>query len=57
MVLSIVASELSHVCTKPLDFVCDSEAREVMNKVKDLEEEMVRPGQLFQVSPIVMCAL
>lgn len=47
MVLSIVASELSHVCTKPLDFVCDSEARGVMNKVKDLEDEMVRPGQLF----------
>ncbi|KAA0719050.1 hypothetical protein E1301_Tti007632 [Triplophysa tibetana] len=41
MVLSIVASELSHVCTKPLDFVCDSEARGVMNKVKDLEVEMV----------------
>ncbi|XP_057189186.1 thrombopoietin isoform X1 [Triplophysa rosa] len=41
MVLSIVASELSHVCTKPLDFVCNSEARAVMNKVKDLEDEMV----------------
>ncbi|XP_051555373.1 erythropoietin-like isoform X2 [Myxocyprinus asiaticus] len=41
VVLSMIASELSHIHARPIDFVCDSEARRVMNKVKDLEEEMV----------------
>ncbi|XP_051554766.1 thrombopoietin isoform X1 [Myxocyprinus asiaticus] len=41
VVLSMVASELSHIHARPIDFVCDSEARRVMNKVKDLEGEMV----------------
>ncbi|XP_048020548.1 thrombopoietin isoform X2 [Megalobrama amblycephala] len=40
VVFSMVASELSSVQTRPIDFVCDSEARRVMNKVKDLQEEM-----------------
>ncbi|XP_051554767.1 thrombopoietin isoform X2 [Myxocyprinus asiaticus] len=33
VVLSMVASELSHIHARPIDFVCDSEARRVMNKV------------------------
>ncbi|XP_055058518.2 thrombopoietin isoform X1 [Misgurnus anguillicaudatus] len=41
MVLSMVASQMSHVHTKPLDFVCNMDARRVMNKVKDFEEKMV----------------
>ncbi|XP_056322242.1 thrombopoietin isoform X2 [Danio aesculapii] len=41
VVFSMVVSELSHVHTRPIDFVCDSEARRVMNKVKDLQEEKV----------------
>uniref|UniRef100_A0A8C2GQM1 Thrombopoietin n=1 Tax=Cyprinus carpio TaxID=7962 RepID=A0A8C2GQM1_CYPCA len=41
VVFSMVASELSHVHTRPIDFVCDSEARRMMNKVKDLQVEMV----------------
>ncbi|TRY53649.1 hypothetical protein DNTS_008650 [Danionella cerebrum] len=41
VVFSMVASELSHVHTRPIDFVCDSEARRAMNKVKDLQEEKV----------------
>ncbi|XP_016090902.1 uncharacterized protein [Sinocyclocheilus grahami] len=40
VVFSMVASELSHVHTRPIDFVCDSEARRMMNKVKDLQVEM-----------------
>ncbi|XP_067309222.1 thrombopoietin isoform X2 [Pseudorasbora parva] len=40
VVFSMVASELSHVHTRPVDFVCNSEARRAMNKVKDLQEEM-----------------
>ncbi|XP_073767486.1 thrombopoietin isoform X3 [Danio rerio] len=42
VVFSMVVSELSHVHTRPIDFVCDSEARRVMNKVKDLQEEKVQ---------------
>ncbi|KAL6468362.1 hypothetical protein MHYP_G00240390 [Metynnis hypsauchen] len=44
VLLSMVVSELSEVQSKPLDFVCDSEARRVMNKVKELEEDMVDCG-------------
>ncbi|XP_067219043.1 thrombopoietin isoform X2 [Chanodichthys erythropterus] len=40
VVFSMVASELSSVQTRPIDFVCNSEARRMMNKVKDLQEEM-----------------
>ncbi|KAK7162829.1 hypothetical protein R3I93_007005 [Phoxinus phoxinus] len=36
----MVASELSHVHTRPIDFVCDSDARSMLNKVKDFQEEM-----------------
>uniref|UniRef100_A0A8C1RUH2 Thrombopoietin n=3 Tax=Cyprinus carpio TaxID=7962 RepID=A0A8C1RUH2_CYPCA len=41
IIFSMVASELSYVHTRPIDFVCDSEARRMMNKVKDLQVEMV----------------
>ncbi|CAM4594286.1 unnamed protein product [Leuciscus chuanchicus] len=40
VVFSMVASELSHVHTRPIDFVCDSDARRMLNKVKDFQEEM-----------------
>lgn len=40
VVFSMVASELSHVHTRPIDFVCDSDARIMLNKVKDFQEEM-----------------
>lgn len=42
VLLSLVLSELSHPQAKPLDFVCVSEVRKVMNKVKDLQEDLVR---------------
>ncbi|KAB5535953.1 hypothetical protein PHYPO_G00123790 [Pangasianodon hypophthalmus] len=42
LLLSLVLSELSHPEAKPLDFVCVSEARKVMNKVKDLQEDLAQ---------------
>ncbi|KAI4898433.1 hypothetical protein NFI96_000438, partial [Prochilodus magdalenae] len=41
VLLIIVVSELSEVWSKPLDFVCDSEARKVMNKVTELQKDLV----------------
>ncbi|XP_072525436.1 thrombopoietin [Salminus brasiliensis] len=41
VLLSMMAPELSQVWSKPLDFVCDVEARRVMNKVGELEENVV----------------
>jgi len=38
----MVASELSYVHTRPIEFVCDSDVRRMLNKVKDFQEEMVR---------------
>ncbi|XP_036412688.1 thrombopoietin isoform X1 [Colossoma macropomum] len=53
VLLSMVVSELPQVQSKPLDFVCDSEARRVMNKVKELEEDMVDCGAAASLpSPI-----
>lgn len=42
LLLSLVLSELPHPEAKPLDFVCVGEARKVMNKVKDLQQDLVR---------------
>ncbi|KAM9439165.1 thrombopoietin [Clarias gariepinus] len=42
LLLSVVLSELSHPEAKPVDFVCVSEARKVMNRVKDLQDELVQ---------------
>ncbi|KAF5895233.1 zinc finger FYVE domain-containing protein 9-like isoform X1, partial [Clarias magur] len=42
LLLSVVLSELSHPEARPLDFVCVSEARKVMNRVKDLQDELVQ---------------
>lgn len=42
LLLNLVLSELSHPEAKPLDFVCVSDVRKVMNKVKDLQEDLVR---------------
>lgn len=42
LLLSLALSELSHAGAKPLDFVCVSETRKMMNKVKDLQEDLVR---------------
>ncbi|XP_076838122.1 thrombopoietin isoform X3 [Brachyhypopomus gauderio] len=44
LLLSIVASKVDQVETRPLDFVCDSEVRRVLNKVKDLQQDMVDCG-------------
>ncbi|XP_049334885.1 thrombopoietin isoform X1 [Astyanax mexicanus] len=41
VVLSMVGSDLSCVWSKPLDFICDPEARKVMNKVTELEQDLV----------------
>ncbi|KAK3513587.1 hypothetical protein QTP70_025365, partial [Hemibagrus guttatus] len=40
LLLNLVLSELSHPEAKPLDFVCVSDVRKVMNKVKDLQEDL-----------------
>ncbi|XP_039531299.1 thrombopoietin isoform X3 [Pimephales promelas] len=36
----MVASELSYIHTRPIEFVCDSDVRRMLNKVKDFQEEM-----------------
>ncbi|XP_047662009.1 thrombopoietin [Tachysurus fulvidraco] len=40
LLLNLLLSELSHPEAKPLDFVCVGEVRKVMNKVKDLQEDL-----------------
>ncbi|TST47715.1 Zinc finger FYVE domain-containing protein 9 [Bagarius yarrelli] len=42
LLMGLVLSELSQPEAKPLDFVCVSEARKVMNKVKDLQEDLLQ---------------
>ncbi|KAI5608920.1 thrombopoietin isoform X1, partial [Silurus asotus] len=42
LLLSLVLSDLSHPEAKPLDFVCVSEARKVMNKVKNLQDDLAQ---------------
>ncbi|XP_017350679.1 thrombopoietin [Ictalurus punctatus] len=42
LLLSLVLSELPHPEAKPLDFVCVGEARKVMNKVKDLQQDLTQ---------------
>ncbi|XP_060761432.1 thrombopoietin [Neoarius graeffei] len=42
LLLGLVLTELSHLEAKPHDFVCVSEARKVMYKVKDLQEDLAQ---------------
>ncbi|XP_058274522.1 thrombopoietin isoform X2 [Hemibagrus wyckioides] len=44
LLLNLVLSELSHPEAKPLDFVCVNDVRKVMNKVKDLQEDLAHCG-------------
>ena len=46
LLLYVAASEVQNIRARPIDFVCDFQARRSMNKVEEMESAMVRTPDL-----------